>query len=58
MEADDALKIATGLGTLSVDYGETTSILAVASKMTDNRVEELELKVKRLESLIAQLIGE
>ncbi len=58
LEADDALKIATGLGTLSVDYGETTSVLAVASKMADDKIAELELKVKRLEALVAQLIGE
>jgi hypothetical protein len=48
MEADDALKLATGMGTLSVDYGETAAILAVTSKMTDDRLAALEAKVARL----------
>jgi hypothetical protein len=47
-EADDALKLATGLGTLSVDYGETTAILAVTSKMMDDRLAALEAKVAQL----------
>jgi len=47
-EADDALKLATGLGTLSVDYGETAAILAVTSKMTDDRLAALEAKVAQL----------
>ena len=58
MEADDALKLATGLGTLSVDYGETAAILAVASKMTDDRVANLEAKIARLEAIIEKLIGD
>jgi hypothetical protein len=48
MEADDALKLATGMGTLSVDYGETAAILAVTSKMTDDRLAALEAKVAQL----------
>jgi hypothetical protein len=47
-EADDALKVVTGMGTLSVDYGETTAILAVTSKMTDDRLAALEAKVAQL----------
>lgn len=50
MEADDALKMATGLGTLSVDYGETTAVLAVTSKMTDDRVAALEARIAQLEN--------
>jgi hypothetical protein len=58
IEADDARKLATGLGTLSVDYGETAAVLAVTSKLTDDRVEKLEAKVARLENLINKLIGD
>jgi hypothetical protein len=54
-EADDALKIATGLGTLSVDYGETAAILAVASKLTDDRVAALEVQVQQLLEIINEL---
>jgi hypothetical protein len=54
-EADDALKIVTGMGTLSVDYGETTAILAVTSKMTDDRVAALEAKVQQLLEIINEL---
>jgi hypothetical protein len=53
LEADDSLKTATGLGTLSVDYGETTSVLAVVSKMTDDRVAALEARIAQLEALLA-----
>lgn len=52
IEADDAMKTATGLGTLSVDYGETAAVLAVTSKMTDDRVTELEARIVQLEKLI------
>jgi hypothetical protein len=52
IEADDAMKTTTGLGTLSVDYGETASVLAVASKMTDDRVAALEAQVAKLESML------
>lgn len=58
MEADDAMKLATGLGTLSVDYGETAAVLAVASKMTDDRVAALEAKIAKLEAIIETLIGD
>jgi hypothetical protein len=58
LEADDALKLATGLGTLSVDYGETAAVLAVTSKMTDDRVAILEAKIARLEAIIESLIGD
>ena len=58
LEADDALKLATGLGTLSVDYGETAAVLAVVSKMTDDRVADLEAKVARLELALSKLIGD
>jgi hypothetical protein len=54
-EADDALKVVTGLGTLSVDYGETAAVLAAASKMTDDRVEELEKRIAELEEIIRKL---
>jgi len=53
LEADDSLKTATGLGTLSVDYGETTSVLAVVSKMTDDRMAALEARIAQLEALLA-----
>lgn len=49
IEADDALKTVTGLGTLSVDYGETAAVLAVVSKMTDERVAALEARIAELE---------
>ena len=54
-EADDALKLATGMGTLSVDYGETTAILAVASKLTDARVAALETEVAQLLAAIQEM---
>jgi hypothetical protein len=57
-EADDSLKLVTGLGTLSVDYGETTAVLAVASKNTDDNVAALEKRIKYLESVIETLIGD
>jgi len=57
-EADDERKIITGLGTLSVDYAKTTAILAVTSKLTDDRVAELEATVAKLEKMIIQLIGD
>jgi len=50
MEADDAMKMTTGLGTLSVDYGETAAVLAVTSKMTDDRVAALEARIAQLEN--------
>jgi hypothetical protein len=53
---DDAYKLATGLGTLSVDYGETAAVLAVASKMTDDKVELLEARIIQLEKIIEGLI--
>lgn len=56
-EADDALKLATGLGTLSVDYGETTAVLAVASKNTYDMVSLLEARIARLEALIVKQSG-
>jgi hypothetical protein len=52
MEADDAMKIATGLGTLSVDYGETAAVLAVVSKMTDDSVAMLLARVEKLEAAL------
>lgn len=52
---DDAYKLATGLGTLSVDYGETAAVLAVASKMTDDKVELLEARIAQLEKIIEGL---
>ena len=55
-EADDAYKIATGTGTLSVDYGETAAVLAVTSKMTDDKVALLEERIKKLEAIIESLI--
>jgi hypothetical protein len=58
LESDDSLKIATGLGTLSVDYGETTAVLAVASKMTDDRVDQLEKRISELEEIIKKLTKE
>jgi hypothetical protein len=54
MEADDSLKLVTGLGTLSVDYGETAAVLAVASKMTDDRVAALETRIVQLEKLLEE----
>ena len=50
LEADDGMKTATGLGTLSVDYGETAAVLAVTSKMTDDRVAALEARIAKLEN--------
>jgi hypothetical protein len=50
LEADDALKTTTGLGTLSVDYGETAAVLAVVSKMTDDRIAVLEARIAQLEN--------
>ena len=46
------MKLVTGMGTLSVDYGETAAVLAVVSKMTDDRVEALEIRVAELEQLL------
>jgi hypothetical protein len=57
-ESDDNLKLVTGLGTLSVDYGETAAVLAVASKLTDDRVAQLEARIQYLESVIEKLIGD
>jgi hypothetical protein len=57
-EADDDMKIATGTGTLSVDYGETTAVLAVVSKLTDDKVTILEERIKALEQIIIKLTGE
>ena len=57
-EADDALKLATGLGTLSVDYGESAAILAVSSKETDERVDALERRIAELETFIKRLIAD
>jgi hypothetical protein len=54
LEAEDSLKIVTGLGTLSVDYGETAAVLAAASKMTDDRVAALEARVAQLEKLLEE----
>jgi hypothetical protein len=54
-EKDDAMKLATGLGTLSVDYGETAAILAVASKNTDDNVAALVSRVALLEETINRL---
>jgi hypothetical protein len=54
-EADDAMKLATGLGTLSVDYGETAAVLAAASKNTDNKVAALEDRVSVLQETIDRL---
>jgi hypothetical protein len=53
---DDAFKLATGTGTLSVDYGETTAVLAVASKMTDDKVAQLEERIIQLEAIIKGLV--
>jgi hypothetical protein len=52
------MKIATGTGTLSVDYGETTAVLAVVSKLTDDKVTILEERIKALEQIIIKLTGE
>ena len=52
---NDAYKLATGTGTLSVDYGETTAVLAVASKMTDDKVASLEARIVQLEKIIEGL---
>jgi hypothetical protein len=57
-EADDSLKLTTGTGTLSVAYGETTAILAVASKQTDDKVAALEARIAQLENIISKLTGE
>lgn len=57
-EADDALKLATGTGTLSVDYGETAAVLAVASKNTDDRVAQLEARIAQLEAIIMGMQGD
>ena len=54
-QMEDSLKIVTGTGTLSVDYGETASVLAVASKMTDDRVDALEQRIIQLENIIKSL---
>lgn len=54
-EADDAMKLADGTGTLSVDYGETTAVLAAASKLTDERVAYLTTIIAGLEARITQL---
>lgn len=54
LEADDERKLITGLGTLSVDYGETAAVLAVASKMTDERVAALEKEIAELKKLLAE----
>ena len=54
-EADDARKLATGTGTLSVDYGETAAVLAVASKRTDDRVAALEAQVAALMQTVTLL---
>lgn len=51
---DDAYKLATGTGILSVDYGETAAVLAVASKLTDDRVEVLEDRIVALEKFIKE----
>ena len=56
LEQDDSLKLVTGLGTLSVDYGETAAVLAVASKNTDDRVEALENRIAYLESVIQNFL--
>lgn len=52
---DDAYKLATGTGTLSVDYGETAAVLAVTSKMTDDKVASLEARIAQLEKIIEGL---
>jgi len=52
-EGDDSMKIATGLGTLSVDYGETAAVLAVASKITDDRIAALEAELAALKQMVA-----
>jgi hypothetical protein len=54
LEADDEMKLTTGLGTLSVDYGETAAVLAVASKMTDERIAVLEAELAALKKLVAE----
>jgi len=58
MEQNDSLKLVTGLGTLSVDYGETSAILAVASKNTDDKVDALEQRIAYLESVISNFLGD
>jgi len=47
-EADDAMKIATGTGTLSVDYGETAAVLAAMLKQTRDELAELRALVREL----------
>ena len=54
-EADDERKLITGMGTLSVDYGKTTAILAITSKMTDDKVAILESRIEQLEKIIQGL---
>jgi hypothetical protein len=56
-EEDDSRKLVTGLGTLSVSYGETSAVLAVVSKLTDDRVVALEAKILELEEKISKLMG-
>jgi hypothetical protein len=58
LEADDAMKVVTGTGTLSVDYGEATAILAVASKETDDEVARLRKQVEELSRLVARLLDD
>lgn len=58
LEADDAMKLVTGTGTLSVDYGEATAILAVASKETDDEVARLRKQVEELSRLVARLLDD
>ena len=55
-EEDDSRKLVTGLGTLSVSYGETSAVLAVVSKLTDDRVVALEAKILELEEKISKLM--
>ena len=54
LEADDNLKLVTGMGTLSVDYGETAAVLAVASKMTDDRIAVLEAELAMLKQMVVE----
>jgi hypothetical protein len=57
LEADDSMKLVTGMGTLSVDYGETAAVLAVASKLSDEKIAALESRIAQLETLISKIIG-
>jgi hypothetical protein len=59
-EADDIRKFTddTNTGTLSVDYGESAAILAVASKETDDKVAELEARIEQLEAFIKRMIAD